>query len=161
LDKALNLAPDNIQIIGTMGMIYDSMKDYVMTDSLYQRALEIDSLDVLISNNYAYSLSERGVELDKALKMAEFAVEMQPKNSSYLDTIGWVHFKLGNFDKALKFIEQAIEEDNENATLYDHLADIYVKMNNKEKAIEFYKKALLLDSEIENVKEKLQKMSKI
>ena len=160
LDKALNLAPDNIQIIGTMGMIYDSMKDYVMTDSLYNRALGIDSLDVLISNNYAYSLSERGVELGKALKLAEYAVEMQPKNSSYLDTIGWVHFKLGNFEKAIKFIEQAIEEDSENATLFDHLADIFAKMNNKEKAIEFYKKALSLDPEIPNVKEKLEKMSK-
>ncbi len=153
LEKALFLAPDNIQILGTMGMIYDGMKNYEMTDSLYKRALEIDSLDVLVSNNYAYSLSERGVELDKALKMAEFAVEMQPKNASYLDTIGWVYFKLGNFDKAIGFIEQAIELDSENATLYDHLADIYVKMNNKEKAIEFYKKALLLDPEIENVNE--------
>lgn len=161
LEKALFLAPDNIQILGTMGMIYDGMKNYEMTDSLYKRALEIDSLDVLISNNYAYSLSERGVELDKALKMAEYAVEMQPKNASYLDTIGWIHFKLGNFDKAINFIEQAIELDSENATLYDHLADIYVKMNNKEKAIEFYKKALLLDPEIENVNEKLEELSKV
>jgi tetratricopeptide (TPR) repeat protein len=161
LEKALFLAPDNIQILGTMGMIYDGMKNYEMTDSLYKRALEIDSLDVLVSNNYAYSLSERGVELDKALKMAEFAVEMQPKNASYLDTIGWVYFKLGNFDKAIGFIEQAIELDSENATLYDHLADIYVKMNNKEKAIEFYKKALLLDPEIENVNEKLEELSKV
>ncbi|MBU0473473.1 MAG: tetratricopeptide repeat protein [Bacteroidetes bacterium] len=160
LDRALNLAPDNIQVIGTMGMIYDAQKDYVMTDSLYERALKIDSLDVLISNNYAYSLSERGIELDKALKLAEFAVKMQPKNSSYLDTIGWVHFKLGDYKKAIEFIEQAIVEDEGNATLFDHLADVYEKINNKEKAIELYKKALSLDPEIPNVKEKLEKMSK-
>lgn len=160
LDKALYLDPDNIQVIGTMGLIYDSMDDFAMSDSLYERALLIDSTNVLISNNYAYSLSERGAQLDRALQLSEYAVEQEPKNSSYLDTIGWVHYKRGNFDKAIKFIRMALEEDESNATLFDHLADIYDKMDNKEKAIEYWQKALELDPTIENVNEKLEKFGK-
>ncbi len=158
LDKALLLDPDNIQVIGTMGLIYDSMKNYKMSDSLYERALLIDSTDILIANNYAYSLSERGEKLDKALGLAEYAVKEAPENSSYLDTIGWIYFKLGNYSKAIDYINQAIEFDIANATLFDHLADVYAKINNNDKAIEFYKKALELDPTIENVKEKLSKI---
>jgi tetratricopeptide (TPR) repeat protein len=158
LDKALYLEPENIQVIGTLGLIYDSIKKYEVSDSLYERALLIDSTDIQIANNYAYSLSERGLKLDRALELAEHAVKESPDNSSYLDTIGWVHFKLGNFDKAIEFIERAIKEDESNATLFDHLADVYAKMNIKEKAIEFYEKALKLDPTISNVKEKLEKM---
>ena len=158
LDKALSLDPENIQVIGTMGMIYDSMEKYEISDSLYERALKIDSANVLISNNYAYSLSERSLKLDRALELAEFAVKEEPKNSSYLDTIGWVYFKLGNYDKAIKFIKKAISKDEANATLFDHLADVYAQMSNKDKAVELYKKALDLDPTIDNVKEKLKRM---
>lgn len=160
LDKALYLDPDNIQVIGTLGLIYDSMDDFTMSDSLYERALLIDSTDVLIANNFAYSLSERGIQLDRALELSEYAVEHDPTNSSYLDTIGWIHFKLGNFNNAIKFIRMALDEDETNATLFDHLADIYEKMDNKEKAIEYWQKALELDPTIKNVNEKLEKFGK-
>ncbi len=160
LDKALYLDPENIQVIGTMGMIYDSMERYEVSDSLYERALAIDSANVLISNNYAYSLSERGIKLNRALELAEFAVKEEPTNSSYLDTIGWVYFKLGNYSKAIKYIKKAIEEDKSNATLFDHLADVYAEMSNKDKAIELYKKALDLDPNIDNVRKKLKEMDK-
>jgi len=158
LEKALFLDPENIQVIGTMGLIYDSMKNYEMSDSLYERALLTDSTDILISNNYAYSLSERGVKLDRALALVEFALKGDPDNSSYLDTMGWVLFKLGNYSEAIEYIKKAIEFDNSNATLYDHLADIYAKMNDNTKAIELYEKSLELDPTIENVKEKLLKI---
>jgi tetratricopeptide (TPR) repeat protein len=158
LEKALLLDPKNIQVIGTIGLIYDSMKDYEMSDSLYEQALLVDSTDILIANNYAYSLSERGIKLDRALELAEFAVEGAPENSSYLDTIGWVHYKLGNYSKAIDYITKAIEFDIANATLFDHLADVYLKINDKNKAIELYKKALELDPNFENVKEKLLKI---
>jgi len=160
LDKALYLDPDNIQVIGTLGLIYDSKEEYEFSDSLYERALSIDSTDILISNNYAYSLSERGTQLKRALELSEYAIEKEPKNSSYLDTIGWVHFKLGNYEKAIKFIKMAMEEDESNATLLDHLADVYAKMDNKKKAIEYWRKALELDPTIKKVNEKLEKIGK-
>ncbi len=160
LDKALSLDPDNIQVIGTLGLLYDSMKNYKMSDSLYERAMAIDSTDVLIANNYAYSLSERGKDLDKALQLAEYVVSKEPENSSYLDTIGWVYFKLEKYDKAIEFITKAIDTDKENATLYDHLADVYQKKNNKKKAVELYEKALSLDPTMDLVKEKLEGINK-
>ncbi len=157
LEKVLYLDSTNIQALGTLGMIYDSMDNFKMSDSLYEKALEIDSANALIANNYAYSLSERGIKLDRALELAKFAVEKEPENSSYLDTIGWVYFKLGKYSKAEEFIKKAIEIDKNNAVLFDHLADVYSKQNKKEKAKKYWQKALDIDPTMTEVQEKLNK----
>ncbi len=157
LEKALNVDKNNIQVIGTMGLIYDSMKNYEKSDAIYERALSIDSTDALIANNYAYSLAERGIDLEKALKLAKYAIEIDPESSSYLDTIGWVYFQLGDYERAKEYIEKAIEGDEGNATLLDHLGDVYDKMSNKDKAIELWEEAVKTDSTLVDVRNKLLK----
>jgi len=157
LEKVLYLDSTNIQAFGTLGMIYDSMDEFEISDSLYERALLVDSANVLIANNYAYSLSERGVDLDRALELAELAVGKEPENSSYLDTIGWVYYKLGDYTKAEEYIQKAIDKDENNAVLFDHLADVFSKQNKNEKAKEYWEKALEIDPTLTEVQEKLNK----
>ena len=111
----------------------------------------------MILNNFAYSLAERGIELDRALKMVQKAVDEEPENSSYLDTIGWVYYQKGEYDKALKYIEKAIEFDQNNATLLDHLGDVYYKMGNSTKAVELWKEALSIDSSNTDIQTKIEK----
>ena len=62
-------------------------------DEIYIKLINTDDKDAQAYNNYAYSL-ERNVKLDQALEMAKKAIEIEPENPSYLDTIGWVYFKL-------------------------------------------------------------------
>jgi tetratricopeptide (TPR) repeat protein len=98
LKKALAISPNDVNILGTLGLIYDALKMWNDCDSTYEHALQIDSSNATVNNNYAYSLSERGERLDAALEMAKLAIKKEPDNSSFLDTIGWVYFKLGNYD---------------------------------------------------------------
>jgi tetratricopeptide (TPR) repeat protein len=111
----------------------------------------------MILNNFAYSLAERGLDLDRALKMVQKAVDEEPENSSYLDTIGWVYYKLGNYEKAKEFIFKAIEQDGNNATLLDHLGDIFYKMGNIEKANEYWNSSLELDDSNKEIQTKIEK----
>ncbi|HEX3073637.1 MAG TPA: CDC27 family protein, partial [Ignavibacteriales bacterium] len=111
----------------------------------------------LINNNYAYSLAERRVQLDKALEMASLAVEKEPGNSSYLDTKGWVHFQMGEFDKAKELIEKSYKMDEDNAEVVEHLADVLFKIGDKEKAKELWRKAMELGSDNEQLKTKIEK----
>jgi tetratricopeptide (TPR) repeat protein len=108
LKKALDVNPDNVQILGTLGLIYDDKQMWEECDEAYQTALSIDSTDVLVLNNYAYSLAERELQLERALEMSTKAVEGDPENPSYLDTKGWILFKLGNYDEAKEYILKAI-----------------------------------------------------
>ncbi len=160
LNRALDIDPNNMQVLGMAGLIYENKKNYDQSDKLYQKALKVDSTDAQILNNYAYSLSERGTDLDKALNMAKIAVEKEPKNSSYLDTMGWIYYKLGDYGKAAKYIEDAIECGEKSVTLYEHLGDVYVKLNKKEKALFNWKKALLIEPGNEKLKLKIEKDSK-
>ena len=157
LNRALEIEPDNIQALGMAGLIYEGKKEFEKSDAMYLRALAVDSSDIQILNNYAYSLGERGIDLDKALNMAKIAVSKEPKNSSYLDTIGWIYYKLGDYKKALGYIMDAINAGEKSAVIYEHLGDVYLKLNKKENALLNWKKALEIDPGNEKLKLKLEK----
>jgi len=126
-------------------------------DKTYEHALGIDSSNATVNNNYAYSLSERGEKLDLALEMAKLAIEKEPDNSSFLDTIGWVYYKLGNYEEAKTYLEKALEISGERPVMLDHLGDILFKMGKKELAVELWQKAYKLDSSNIDLKNKIEK----
>jgi tetratricopeptide (TPR) repeat protein len=141
----LEKEPENVSLLGTIGLINENLGRLEKSEEIYQKALSIDSTNALVLNNYAYALAERGTELDKALKMVTKALEIDSTNSSYLDTKGWVHYKLGEYDEA----------NPDNAEVADHLGDVYYKLGDKAKAIEYWQKAYEIDPEREGLKEKI------
>lgn len=157
LNQALEIEPDDVQLIGTLAMIYNGMESHQMGDSLYERALELKPDDPLINNNYSYAFATRGIQLERALKMVQISIAADSLNSSYLDTIGWVHFKLGNYKEAKLYLEKAIEVGGESAVMLDHLADTESKLGNKERAIELWEKAIELDPAKIEIKNKIDK----
>ena len=157
LNQALAIEPDDVQLIGTLAMIYDGMRVFEKSDSLYERALELKSDDPLINNNYSYSFATREIQLERALKMVKISISADSLNSSYLDTIGWVYYMLGNYSEARIYLEKAIEVGGESAVMLDHLADIEFKLGNKDKAIEYWKDALELDPTKIEIKNKIDK----
>ncbi len=157
LKKALLINPNDVNILGTLGLIYDSIEMWNECDSTYERALEIDSMNATINNNLAYSLSERGIRLDEALEMAKIAIEKEPLNSSFLDTIGWVFFKLEDYEKAKEYLEKALEVAGERPVIMDHLGDVLFKMGKKNLALELWQKAYDLDTSNTLIKNKIEK----
>ena len=105
-------------------------------------------------NNYAYSLVEREIKLKRALDLASKAIEIEPNNSSYLDTIGWIYFKLKNFKKAQDYIEKSLRITNDNAVVLEHLGDVMMKINRLTEAKDLYRRALLLDKSNQRLKVK-------
>lgn len=157
IEEALKISPGNVELMGTLGLIFNSMKKFSQSDSVYAEALKIDSTNALILNNYAYSLSERNTELAIALDMAKKAVGKDPENPSYLDTIGWVYYQLGDYPKAEENLEKALKFDDKNATLYDHLGDVKFMLNNRQEAMKNWKKAFELDPAKNEIKQKIEK----
>jgi tetratricopeptide (TPR) repeat protein len=157
LNRALNFDPKNLQVISIKALIHENRKEYEISDSLYLKALEIDSTNVLILNNLAYSYSERGINLKQAFEMSKKAIDKEPENASYLDTFGWVNYKLGDYKTAKEFLEKAVNIEPVNSTLLDHLGDVYFKFGNKKKALELWNKAFELDKSKTEIQIKIQK----
>lgn len=147
LERALQINPDDFDAVAELAMVYDGLKRHDDSDSLYERALRMNSPQRhLALNNYAYALAERGIQLDRALQMVTEALQSQPNNDSYLDTIGWVYFQMEEYGKAEEYLLRAIEaaktRGEPSATLYEHLGDVYSKLNAPARAAEYWKKAL-------------------
>jgi len=157
LNAALRVQPENVDLLGTLGLIYDGEEDWANCDSVYLLALSIDSSNALVLNNYAYSLSKRGENLGLALEMITKALEAEPDNSSYLDTYGWVCYKMGNYEKAREYIYKSLKIGGDKSVILDHLGDVYFKMGNRQKAIEYWKKALELEADNISIKSKIEK----
>jgi tetratricopeptide (TPR) repeat protein len=155
LEKALSLDPKNIDVISTLALVYDAIGLTGKSDSLHELGLKISPNNHLILNNYSYTLAERGEKLELALEMAKKAIEQEPENPAYLDTIGWIYFKLGDYEKAKYYIQMAVEKGG-SPVVIEHLGDVYFKLGNIDKAIEYWKKALEKNPSNEKLKEKIK-----
>jgi tetratricopeptide (TPR) repeat protein len=154
LEKAHNLNPKDLNALGTLALTLDGLRRYQDSDRLYEEGLKLDPKSALLLNNYSYSLAERGLQLQRALEMAKQAVTTEPDNAAYLDTFGWIFFKLEKYEDAHIYIEKSVSTGKASAVVYDHFGDVYQKLGQKEKALELWKKALEMDPKNDAVKAK-------
>lgn len=156
LEKALEYEPDHYNAFSTLGMLYDEKKIYDKCDVLYETALKKFPDDPLFLNNYAYSLAERGERLELALEMAKKAIEAEPENGAYQDTIGWIYYMLGQYNPALIHIRKSVELRQDSAVVMEHLGDVYFKLGNFREAQNQWNRALEIDSGNERLKQKIE-----
>ena len=159
LEQARQINPKDIDAIGQLALVYESLKNLDESDSLYEEALRLDPHNHLILNNYGYSLAERNIQLERALVMATKAVEQQPENASYLDTMGWVYFRLGRYREAESYVKRAITKGDANAVLHEHLGDILFRLNETDSALEQWNTALKMDEGNSGLREKIARKS--
>ena len=153
--KALSIDTSSIAAMHALAMAYDQNKKWEKSDQLYTELIALNTNDAQAYNNYAYSLIERNEDVDYALTLAKKAIELSPKTSSYLDTIGWIYFKLNDLEKAKEFIGEALVYDESSSVVLEHYGDVLIKLNEIDQALIFYNKALDLDEENKDLIEKI------
>jgi tetratricopeptide (TPR) repeat protein len=159
LENARLINPKDINALSQLALVYDGMKKFVESDRLYEEGLKLDPDNALLLNNYGYSLADRNIQLERAFAMAKKAVAAQPDNTSYLDTMGWVYFRLGDYKEAEKYIKQALDKGEVSAVVHEHLGDVYYKMKDVERALEQWKIALKKDETNDSLREKIARGS--
>ncbi len=133
--------------------------DFKGAESTLREILRQTPGNPIALNNLGYFLIERDERIPEALGLIEQALKVDPRNPSYLDSLGWAYFKLGKFDDAEKYIKEASRLDAESETIFEHLGDVYVKKQNNQLAKAAWEKALRLASDasdVERLKKKLK-----
>lgn len=102
-----------------------------------------DNADAL--NYLGYTWVDKGVNLNRAFDMIRKAVELQPKSGAIIDSLGWAHFKLGQYSEARLKLEDAAERSPNSATIIDHLGDVYWKLGRYREAGYQWERALDLE----------------
>lgn len=144
LYKSIEIDSTDTSPYVTIGYIYDELDSLNRAVEIYNKALSVDSTDALVLNNYAYLLAEANIQLDYALSMASKALEKSPDNPSYLDTMGWLLFRLQNYGQAEDYIRKALDRD-QNPVMYLHLGDILKQAGRPLDALEIYRKGLEIE----------------
>jgi tetratricopeptide (TPR) repeat protein len=105
-------------------------------------------------NYLGYMYADKGINLQEAKSLIEAAVKAEPQNAAYLDSYGWVFYRLDKFDKALNQLKKAAAL-TKDVTVFDHLADTYNAMGKTDEARQWWQKALELDPGNSAIKGKL------
>ena len=101
--------------------------------------------DVL--NYLGYMLADRGQRLEESVRLITRALEIDPDNPSYLDSLGWAYFKRGDLVQAETYLAKAAEGLPRNSVVQDHYGDLLAKRGRHADAVAAWTKALQGDGE--------------
>lgn len=152
-------------MLGSIGDIYHIMGKSMRSFMAYADALHYNPDNVAVLNNYAYFLSLTGRGLDKALPMAERAVELEKSNATYIDTYAWILHLLGRNDEAKRAMLRALSLDGQrDPDIIAHYGDILWSLGEKFMAETYWQKAIdrgydkeLMEQHILEIKEQTTK----
>lgn len=117
------------------GEMFERMKKSDASEAEFRKVLENnpDRADAL--NYLGFMLADRNVRLQEALEMITKALQKEPNNGAYLDSLGWVYYRLGKLPEAEENLRRAIERTPRDATVHDHLGDVLIKQSKLKEAI--------------------------
>lgn len=145
LKKVTQLETSDSTILGPcyarLGDSYHDLKQDAASDEAYDKALIYTPDDAYTLNNYAYYLSLRNEQMEKAARMAKHANELLPNTASFEDTYAWILFKQKDYTGARTWIEKALQHGKTTGTLAEHYGDILFELGDTDNAIENWKKA--------------------
>jgi tetratricopeptide (TPR) repeat protein len=150
--KALSLASaeDPAQATNALIMLSSAQEragDNRGAEETLRQILAKDANNATALNNLGYFLTEHDQKLEEARDMIERAVRAEPQNPSFLDSLGWVYYKLGKLKEAERYLSDAARRNPTSATIQEHLGDLFKKLGQQEKAQASWRKALSLAAE--------------
>jgi tetratricopeptide (TPR) repeat protein len=125
-----------------LGDVYNKLKQYELSDKYYQKALAINPNNAFVLNNWAYYLSLRNQDLEKAAEMSRRSIDLDAKNANFLDTYGWILYQQKKYEDALIWLEKArLNGGDNNGTVLEHYGDALYKSGRTNEAVEYWEKA--------------------
>jgi len=145
LDKAeqLSTKPDDKQYIWFLrGSTLEREKRFSEAEEQFKKVLAGDPQHASTLNYLGYMLADQNTKLEEALGYIKHAVELDPANGAYLDSLGWAYFRLGKLELAEENLVKASQKINTDPTVHDHLGDLYQKMGKLKLAATNWERAL-------------------
>jgi Flp pilus assembly protein TadD len=125
-----------------LGAIYERQKQFDKAEEQFKKVLAVDPKNATVLNYYGYMLADRGIRLDEAQDLVQRAVDQEPFNGAYLDSLGWVYYKQNKTDEAESTLHRALERESHDPTIRSHLGDVYAKQGRMELAATEWEKSL-------------------
>jgi tetratricopeptide (TPR) repeat protein len=125
-----------------LGAVYERQKEFEKAETEFKKVLDVNPKNAQVLNYYGYMLADRGVRLEEAQDLIQRAVDLEPFNGAYLDSLGWAYFKQNKLDEAEAMLRKAVEHEPHDPTIRAHLGDVYAKQGHMDQAAEEWEKSL-------------------
>ena len=141
------------------GIAADQAGLYDKAADLFRKSISLDPGNSAEAYNYvAYMWADHNMHLDEAEQMVGEALQFDPNNGAYLDTLGWIHYRKGKFEEAVNVLLRAEQNlTKPDPTVLEHIGDAYAKLEKIPQALEFWQKAIALTPENQLLAEKIEK----
>ncbi|HYK91701.1 MAG TPA: tetratricopeptide repeat protein, partial [Acidobacteriota bacterium] len=142
LRRAEDKKLDSERLKFQLATIYERQKDFDRAEEMFKEILKDNPKNAVALNYIGYMLADRGIRLQEAIQYVQEALEIDPNNGAYLDSLGWAFYKLNELDKAEKYLLQAVDLVKNDPVIHDHLGDLYYKTGDYQKARDFWSKSV-------------------
>ena len=115
--------------------------------SAFRQVLARDPENAPALNYLGYMLAERGERLDESVDYLKKALQIEPDNGSYLDSLGWAYFKADKLDLADDNLKRAADQLKTNSVIQDHYGEVLFKLGRYDEAIAAWTRALAGDGD--------------
>jgi tetratricopeptide (TPR) repeat protein len=150
-----------------LGAVLDKQKQYADAEAVFKQVLARDPQNAAALNYLGYMLAERGDRLDESVGLLKRALQIDPDNGSFLDSLGWAYFKADKLDLAEDNLHRAAEQLRTNSVIQDHYGEVLFKLGRYDAAITAWTRALAgdgdsidrgdIDKKIRAAKQKIKK----
>lgn len=151
-----------------LGAVYERQKEFDKAETEFKKVLDVNPKNAQVLNYYGYMLADRGIRLDEAQDLIQRAVDLEPFNGAYLDSLGWVYYKQNKLDDAEIMLRKAVEHEPHDPTIRSHLGDVYAKQGRMdqaaiewEKSLNEWHRSLPADLESDKVAEVEKKLNQV
>ena len=134
--------PADTAIPFQLGAVFEEQARYEEAERAFRDALLIDPKHAPSLNYLGYMLAERGRKLDEAVKLLHQAVDLDPYNGSYLDSLGWAYYKQGAYERARTYLLRAGDQQPRNSVIQDHVGDVLFALSDRPGAVAAWRRAL-------------------
>lgn len=156
LERALQLKPDDEGALLNLAGVLEKRGQYDLAREHVERLYRLQPDDPVVCNFYGYILTLMNRDLDKAELLIRTALQHEPDNGYYVDSLGWMYYVRGEYDHAVKELERASGLVHEDPVILEHLGDAYWALEDYHRALTAYEKARVAGNGSQGVLDKLE-----
>jgi tetratricopeptide (TPR) repeat protein len=142
LESAVKTFPKDTATMFALADAYADAGRGMDAEKLLRQVLAAEPANANALNYLGYLLAVRGEQLDEAIRLVRRALDVEPDNGAYLDSLGWAHYRRGDLDEAEKYLAAAAAKLPENSEIQDHLGDLHARQGRLSEAIAAWTRAL-------------------
>lgn len=144
-----------------LGALQERQKKYKKAARTFKKVINFNSKHASALNYLGYMWADRGVRLNESLGLIKRAVAIEPNNGAFLDSLGWVYFKMGKIEQAEAYLVQALGRVRRDPTIYEHLGDLYYQKGAYLKAHTAWKRSISYGQDEEEIQKVAKKVEEL